>query len=60
HGATVGQLDAEQLYYLRSRGIDAAAARALLTHAFAAEVVERLSGAALRTRIERLCAEKLS
>jgi Fe-S cluster assembly protein SufD len=54
HGATVGQLDDEQLFYLRSRGVDAAAARALLTFAFADEVVSRLSVASLRTRLEKL------
>jgi Fe-S cluster assembly protein SufD len=59
HGATVGQLDPEQLYYLRSRGVDAAAARALLTYAFAAEVVERMSWAPLRARIEQLLRGRL-
>lgn len=57
HGATVGQLDAGQLFYLRSRGIDAAAARRLLTFAFADEVVRRLSAPnllPLRTRLEKL------
>ena len=38
HGATVGQLDAEQVFYLRSRGLDLDAARALLTFAFANDV----------------------
>lgn len=42
HGATVGQLEAEELFYLRSRGLDPEAARALLTYAFAAEVIERI------------------
>jgi Fe-S cluster assembly protein SufD len=43
HGATVGQLDADQIFYLRSRGLSDAAARDLLTFAFAAEVVERIA-----------------
>jgi Fe-S cluster assembly protein SufD len=51
HGATVGQLDAAQLFYLRSRGIDERAARALLTHAFAREVIERIRLAPLRERL---------
>ncbi|MGT2434232.1 Fe-S cluster assembly protein SufD (plasmid) [Cupriavidus basilensis] len=59
HGATVGQLDAEQIYYLRSRGMDDAAARALLTFAFAEEVVKRLGSAPLRTRLETLLRGKL-
>lgn len=42
HGATIGQLDPTALFYLRSRGIPAAAARGLLTLAFATEVVEAL------------------
>ncbi len=53
HGATVGQLDAEQLFYLRSRGLDAATAQALLTFAFANDVVGRIPVAALRAELER-------
>ncbi|HYM33966.1 MAG TPA: Fe-S cluster assembly protein SufD [Steroidobacteraceae bacterium] len=48
HGATVGQLDAAALFYLRSRGIDRDEARALLTQAFAAEVIERVPVPAVR------------
>jgi Fe-S cluster assembly protein SufD len=43
HGATVGQLDDEALYYLRSRGIPAEAARRLLVDAFADQVVDAVS-----------------
>ena len=42
HGATVGQLDAEALFYMRSRGIDEPAARLLLVDAFAAEILDEL------------------
>ncbi len=42
HGSTTGQLDEEALFYLRSRGIGEAEAQALLTYAFAADVVERI------------------
>jgi Fe-S cluster assembly protein SufD len=42
HGATIGQLDSDQLFYLRTRGLGADAARALLTLAFASEVVREL------------------
>ncbi len=52
HGATVGQLDAESLFYLRSRGIGAAEARALLTYAFANDVISRIKVDALRERLE--------
>ncbi len=43
HGATVGQLDAEQIFYLKSRGLCESTARDLLTFAFAAEIVERIA-----------------
>lgn len=59
HGATVGQLDPAQIFYLRSRGVDEAAARALLTYAFAAEVVERVECAPLRQRLEHLLHRRL-
>ena len=42
HGATVGQLDADQLFYLQSRGLSLARARNLLTYAFAAELIDRI------------------
>jgi len=59
HGATVGQLDAEQIYYLRSRGMDDAAARALLTFAFAEDVATRVSCVPLRSRLEQLLRGRL-
>jgi len=59
HGATVGQLDADQIFYLRSRGMDDTAARALLTYAFAAEMVDRVSLPALRERLDALLRERL-
>ncbi|MGH8441840.1 MAG: Fe-S cluster assembly protein SufD [Nevskiaceae bacterium] len=59
HGATVGQLDADQIFYLRSRGIADAAARAVLTFAFAAEMVERVRLAPLRERLDSLLRARL-
>jgi len=53
HGATVGQLDAESLFYLRSRGIGAAEARSLLTYAFANDIVSRIKVASVREELER-------
>jgi Fe-S cluster assembly protein SufD len=50
HGATIGELDEDQLFYLRSRGMDADAARAMLTLAFAQAAVERISLAPVRAR----------
>jgi Fe-S cluster assembly protein SufD len=49
HGSTTGQLDALALFYLRSRGVGEAAARSLLTYAFASDVVMRMKVEALRT-----------
>ena len=53
HGSTTGQLDAAALFYLRSRGIGEADARALLTYAFAADVAERISIPSVRQAVER-------
>lgn len=52
HGATVGQLDKEALFYLRSRGLSETAARNLLTYAFGGEVINRVSVTSLRQRLE--------
>jgi len=54
HGAAVGALDEEAVFYLRTRGIEHAAARGLLTYAFANEVIEKIGVAALRERLEKM------
>jgi Fe-S cluster assembly protein SufD len=54
HGATVGQLSAEAVFYLRSRGIDLAAARSLLTFAFANDIIRRIQVEPLRGQLEAL------
>jgi Fe-S cluster assembly protein SufD len=59
HGAAVGQLDQQAIFYLRSRGIALAAARALLTYAFAGEMLELIRPAPLRAEVERLVAAQL-
>jgi Fe-S cluster assembly protein SufD len=59
HGATIGQLDAAQMFYLKSRGIGDAHAQAILLHAFAADIVERIEVDALREHLERLLLERL-
>lgn len=51
HGATIGQLDEDQLFYLQARGIPASQAANLLTYAFAAEVVERVPVLSVRKRL---------
>jgi Fe-S cluster assembly protein SufD len=52
HGATVGQLDAESIFYLRSRGIALAEARSLLTYAFANDIIRRVKVDPLRAALE--------
>jgi len=59
HGGTVGRLDETSLFYLRSRGLDEAAARSLLIYAFAAEMVEQVRPEALRERARALVAARL-
>ncbi|HIK15447.1 MAG TPA: Fe-S cluster assembly protein SufD [Leptolyngbyaceae cyanobacterium M33_DOE_097] len=51
HGATVSQLEEDELFYLQSRGIDATYARTLLTYAFAVEVVNQIEIPSLRDRL---------
>lgn len=54
HGATIGQLDAEALFYMRSRGIGKDAARALLTYGFISELSGRIRVEPLRRELEKL------
>jgi len=53
HGATTGQLDANALFYLRSRGLDAAQARSALVNAFAQEILDRIPLPRLRNAVEQ-------
>jgi Fe-S cluster assembly protein SufD len=53
HGATSGELDEHELFYLRSRGLDTDTARSLLTFAFADEVLERFANAAITAQAKR-------
>ena len=53
HGATIGQLNADALFYLRSRGIGKEQARALLTFAFANDIVNRIKVEPVRLALER-------
>lgn len=52
HGATIGQLDADALFYLQARGLPASYARSLLTYAFANDVVQRIKLDALRESLD--------
>ncbi|HXT49986.1 MAG TPA: SufD family Fe-S cluster assembly protein, partial [Thermoanaerobaculia bacterium] len=59
HGSTVGQLDAEAVFYLRSRGIGEEAAKSLLTYAFARDVIDRIKAPAVRHDLEELLLARL-
>jgi Fe-S cluster assembly protein SufD len=58
HGATVGQLNEEALFYLQSRGIGADLARQMLVRAFANDAVERITLAPVRAYLEKLLTER--
>ncbi|WP_312947411.1 Fe-S cluster assembly protein SufD [Superficieibacter sp.] len=51
HGATIGRIDDEQLFYLRSRGIGEQAAQQMIIYAFAAELTEAISDGALKQQV---------
>jgi len=59
HGSTMGQLDDNALFYLRSRGIDKREARLLLMFAFAHEVIQNIRVEALQERIDDLVNKRL-
>ena len=59
HGAAVGQLDEEQVFYLRSRGIGERSARDILTFAFASDVVERVHTESLKMKLRDLISQRL-
>ena len=54
HGATIGQLNEEALFYMRSRGIPAAEARVMLMQAFMADVIDTVGLESLRDRLRHL------
>ncbi|MDT0294554.1 Fe-S cluster assembly protein SufD [Mesonia ostreae] len=60
HGCTIGQLDEEALFYLKTRGIPAKEARALLMYAFANNVLDSVKIPELKQRINKLIAQKLN
>lgn len=59
HGATVGQLDDDALFYLKTRGIGALRGKEILTYGFAHEVLERITLEPLRARLENLLMEQV-
>jgi Fe-S cluster assembly protein SufD len=60
HGAAVGQMDDDALFYLRARGIPLAEARALLVQAFAGDVLNRVALQPVRDQAERELLRQLS
>ncbi|MBC7972041.1 MAG: Fe-S cluster assembly protein SufD [Verrucomicrobia bacterium] len=58
HGATVSQLDSDEVFYLQSRGIDEDSARKLLTYAFAYEVIREIPVASLREKLAAIVREQ--
>jgi Fe-S cluster assembly protein SufD len=59
HGATVGQIDDEAIFYFQARGIDPGTARRLLIFAFANEILERMELEPVRARLRSLLEERL-
>jgi Fe-S cluster assembly protein SufD len=59
HGCTIGQLDQDALFYLRARGIPKKEAKALLTFAFANNVLESVNIPSVKSRIKKIIADKL-
>jgi Fe-S cluster assembly protein SufD len=59
HGATVGQMDEDSIFYLRSRGIGLETARRMLMHAFAGEIIDRVRCVAAREELDRLVWHRL-
>ncbi|MEQ1438243.1 SufD family Fe-S cluster assembly protein [Fontimonas sp. SYSU GA230001] len=59
HGATFGRLDPAALFYLRTRGVPEASARALLTYSFANEILQHIADSALRTTLTGRFLERL-
>ena len=58
HGATIGRIDEEQMFYLRSRGVDKDAAQLMIIHAFAAELTEAISDDTLKAAVMQRISER--
>jgi len=59
HGATVGQLEEEELFYLLSRGLHTDLARNLLTYGFAEEIVEKIKFDSIRAQLDEAILNRL-
>jgi Fe-S cluster assembly protein SufD len=58
HGATIGQLDDEEVFYLKSRGLSDSVACNLLTYAFGAEIIDRIPIVSLKLQLEQTVLEQ--
>lgn len=59
HGATIGQLNKESIFYLQTRGIGPEAARRMLVHAFAGEIIERIQQESAREELDKVVWDRL-
>jgi Fe-S cluster assembly protein SufD len=59
HGSTVGQIDEQQLFFLRARGLDEVEARSLLTYAFAVDVLQRIKDEPIRQALSNVIEKRL-
>jgi Fe-S cluster assembly protein SufD len=59
HGATIGQLNSESIFYLRSRGMSEETAKRMLIHAFAGEIIERIKHEPAREVVDKLVWDRL-
>jgi Fe-S cluster assembly protein SufD len=60
HGAAIGQLDEDALFYLRARGVDETAARIMLIHAFAGQILDEIKIEAVKSAALHFVDQKLS
>ncbi len=59
HGATIGEMDDDAIFYLRARGLDTATARRMLLHGFVGEIVERVRHDDVREELDALVWNRL-
>ena len=59
HGATIGELDEDAIFYLRTRGLDTKTARRMLMHGFASEIVDRIQHDGIREELDQLVWNRL-
>lgn len=59
HGAAIGQLSEDEIFYLRARGIEEAEAKGLLTYAFASQIINKITDEDVRALLDRILKERL-